>query len=377
MVLRTKVGARAKRKETHSWSLQCNLLSMGSSCAANPLLFIGVSGHEQFFRDSAPRRNQIFFLFIDLQRVGEQPLLTYLPSDPDFKVGNSGNISQSFLDIGIDSDRLTNIRPACLMPNEPYGYANIKMDIEIPDSHTSCMLSSDCSSVSYEEALHCCKTRVYTGDALRDLPCEFTAWTDCRIRKVGRFDQVEFQVEGSWFRVSGSLYSELNERIKADRNLVCLVKRHSEKVGMEYQICGSRPAPPRDSRSATKLPVQDEPMIIISAMYAEKGKTLQVSLDGVGSFYIPKSIVEAVKLLCPSGRDFNSFVAEELVGCQVVHNESNCCHVKANTNKEEIFSILDKSGILKANNIPSHTLKRGATDPQPASETLRKRQRTM
>ena len=365
VILKTKTGATAK--DSRSWEGLCNLAALATTCEKNPVLFVGVGGHEQFFKPGATRQPAMYFLQVELRRVGEHPLLTYLPYASDFKTGNYLNQSTSFFDCGINSTQLANIRPACLASHELLDWDSIKLDIQLQDDCN--VAASEHSSTSYERVLGCPKTHVYSGVALKDLPEHFTPWTACRIRTYGQHHNVHFQVNGAWFRPPPSQEGVLKKLIAENPNLLCHVRRRNKAGGLEFQVQGSRPAAPKGSKSATALPVQHQPMVIISALF--DGRSVQVALNCVGSFYLPKTITDCIKRLCPSDKGFSTFVKEELPGFQVVHMESRCCYVKGGTNKEELLIILNKAGDEAAFNIPS--AKRGAAHEHPQQASKRQR----
>lgn len=357
VVLRTNLCSRTT--DTSSWNGLLNLAALATTCNQSPILFLGVQGHEQFIADSTqaiPSMHCLWFLAINIQRVGEERLKTYLPYFSDFKTENFKNIRTSFLDIGINLDELENIRPACLTSNEPVDYNHIKLDIEL--SGFCSPSASDPSSIWHEQALSCPKTYVYRGSELKHLPDEFTPWTQCVKRICGPAQKADFQVNGSWFRVPRSQESEILQLIATNPEVVCLVKRRNDLGGLVYQVSGdamitSSHVPiviPSNPKASTSMPVQDKPMKIVGARY--DGKTLQVALDLQGSFYLPKTILVQLKDRFSGLPDFQSFIARELVGYSVEHYESKAGYVKGNTNKEEFLSILDNSKIQVATNVP-------------------------
>jgi len=360
VVLRTPMTGRAS--ENSSWNGLVNLAALATTCEYSPLLFLGVYGHDQFFSGTAHstrRSNSLWFLAIDINRIGEDKLKTYLPYFSDFKTENFKNILTSFNDVGINNELLTNIRPACLASLELFDYKSIKLDIELAGGFCS-PSASDPSSIAHEVVLGCPKTFVYKGAELKHLPADFTPWTRCISRTCGPVQKADFEVEGSWFRVPRSQEKHILELIAQNPNVICLVKRKTAVGGLVYQVasCGSANqvnhvhyAMPSDSKSSKQLPVQDEPMTIIGAKY--DGKTLQVSLDCVGSFFIPKSIATKLKDRFVEQQDIVDFLASELPGYKVLHQESRSGYVRGNTNKEEFLSILDRSLCEVASNISS------------------------
>ncbi len=358
VVLRTNITGRTT--ENSSWNGLVNLAALATTCAEAPVLFLGIQGHEQFISHSShtgQNMQNLWFLAIDIKRVGEEGLKTYLPYFSDFKTENFKNVRTSFNDVGINIEQLNNIRPACLASHELMDYRSIKLDIELAGCFCS-PSASDPSSVGHEQALGCPKTYVYKGSELKHLPEEFTQWTRCVKRICGPAQKADFNVLGSWFRVPKSQEKEILQLITTNPDIICLVKRKNDVGGLIYQVVNDAMSSsghipsliPSNSKSSAAMPAQDPPMIIIAAKY--DGKTLQVALDLVGSFFIPKTILLQLKDKFLGQLDFKSFFARELVGYSVLHTESKGGFVKGNTNKEEYLSILDKAQVEVASNIP-------------------------
>jgi hypothetical protein len=363
----------SRTSERSSWAGLMNLAALGTTCQSNPMLFLGVYGHDQFFNRSLSKPEippqHLWFLALQLNRTGEATQKTYLPYSSDFKTGNFKNMSTSFHDVGINVNELSNIRPACLSSCEAIDYARIPLDIDSNLGAFSSPTVSEPSSEGHAQILTCPKTPVYSGEDLKHLPADFIPWTKCVCKTIGRGQVVDFEVLGCWFRVPKSQAAHITQLKTENPNVTCLVKRRTPVGGLVYQVVSEPPASslesqttqlsqpvivvPTNSKSAKELPVQNEPMTIIGAKY--DGKTLQVSLDRVGNFFIPKSVVTQIKDsdLFHGHSNVSEALSRELVGYQVLHTESRFCHVKGNTNKEEVVTILDNESRRVASNVPS------------------------
>jgi hypothetical protein len=370
---------QVRTTENSSWDGLIELAALGTTCKSNPILFYGVSGHDQFFESQASSTNSkvsgavkcqhLWFLRLELRRIGETELLTYLPYHSDFKTDNSKNMSTSFDDVGVDLDKLQNIRPACLSARQATDYSSIKLDVEayiyLNGHGSQAKEISEVSSEVYERVLGCPKSIVYIGKDLKHLPEDFTPWTKVKVKTVGRGQVVDFQIEGfshGWYRVPKPQTAEIKKLVDIRPDIVCLVKRRSDAGGLLYQIAeisassGTQPVNsalvvvPSNSKSAKELPVGNDPMTIIGAKY--DSKTLQVALDKVGNFFIPKSVATQILESEPFYRRENlrEVLSKELVGYQLLHTESRNCYVKWSTNKEELVEILDKQGNKIASN---------------------------
>jgi hypothetical protein len=76
VVLRTNITGRTT--EISSWNGLVNLAALATTCAEDPVLFLGIQGHEQFISHGQNMQN-LWFLAIDIKRVAEEELKTYLP----------------------------------------------------------------------------------------------------------------------------------------------------------------------------------------------------------------------------------------------------------------------------------------------------------
>jgi hypothetical protein len=367
VVLLTPLTSRTSEHSQASWTGLVNLAALATTCASNPVLFLGVYGHDQFL--SHPRSGQqskyLWFLALTLRRVGETELATYLPYCSDFKTENFKNVSTSFSDVGIDIQLSRNIRPKCLARDDTIDYSSIKLDIDSTVSGFSSLTASEPSTEGYVKTLGCPKHPVLCGAELKHLPEDFTEWTKGVCRTIGRGTVVDFEVSGQWFRVPKSQSAAVRQLLAENPSLKCLIKRKTPAGGLVYQALNnsadSGPQPgekqaapmvvPTNSKSARELPVLREPMTILGASY--DGRTLQVALDKTGNFFVPKSVVTQLKDLFRGDGSVNDWLCTELIGCLLVHSESQYCHVKGNTNKEELVAVLDRSGNPLASNKPS------------------------
>jgi hypothetical protein len=373
-----------------SWTSLVNLAALATTCANDPVLFLGVHGHEQYLcssileigrSESVERSTHLWFLPLDIKRVGDEMAKTYLPFHSDCKTSNFKNRRTDFTDVGINLSELTNFRPTCFGAGEPIDYSHIKLDIRLPEKFLRKELSVlDVDSITHEQGLGCPRTYIFKGDELKNLPSEFTIWDKCVKKKCGPVEKVDFFVDGAWFRVPRAQEKEILTLLKQDPDIKCRVKKKTAVGGLDYQIC-QKPTETTvlrhsiilsGSKSSKLLPVQDEAMTIICAQY--DGKTLQVQLEGIGSFYIPKSIVDQIKDIFGEQQNLRTFLATELLGYKILHNESIFAHVKGNSNKEEHMSVLSRSSQIIAKTAPV-TMKRAAAS-QGGRQALKKQRST-
>lgn len=362
LTIYSQYSARSRRGKS-AWALTAMALGWASSCKNDPLLFVCVAGdtggNEGGVSGLADMSN-MYFRMIGVERTGGR-LATCLPWHCSFKNDNHKNRTTDWTRIGVKADEQTNLRLAVLDRDtdpkfETMGSIDVKLSgVPVDSDVWSAASSEERAMVTGIE----CQT--YKLEDHSGVLSEWVAWSAYKICQVGKSntEKLRFKVCGDWFWVPvGALGRQLIEHLRGsdsgEPKTVCEVWMdegdafHWRPAG-DDGVGGSKVI--GRCYAAKALPVKETPYAILGAGLEWTGRKSSLYLHvEEGRFYAPQSIREKVVALVDQeggGEGVNEF----LTGKLIKHTASCFKKPRGAANCEELFAIVDDSGVVVASNI--------------------------
>lgn len=356
--------ATRSHRSKSAWAVTAEALGWASSCKNDPVLFVCVAGDTEGGEGGVSGladMSNMYFRMVSVKRTGDR-LATYLPWHCNFKNDNHKNHrTTDWGRIGVRVDEQENLRYAVSGIDAVPTFESMgSIDIEVSGVPED---SDDWSVAGSEEraAVTGIECRTYKLEDHSGALSAWVAWSDYKICQVGKCntEKLRFKVCGDWFWVPvGALGKQLIEHLRGSDSgvpeTVCEVWMdeggvfHWRPVG-DSGVGGSKVI--GRCFAARALPVKETPYAILGAGLEWTGRKSSLYLCvEEGRFYAPHSIREKVLVLLDE-KGGDEGVDEFLTGKLIKHTAVCFKKPRQATNAEELFAIVDDSGVVVASNI--------------------------
>jgi hypothetical protein len=355
--------ATRSRRSKSAWAMMAEGVGWASSCKNDPVLFVCVAGDTEGGEGGVSgllEMSNMYFRMVGVKRTGA-PLVTCLPWHCNFRNDNHKNRTTDWTKIGVQVDKQTNLRYAVHDKDEEPDFKSMgSIDVEVSGVPEA---SNDWSFADSEEraAVTGIECRTYKLEDHSEALSAWVAWSAYKVCKVGKSstEKLRFKVHGDWFWVPvGLLCNQLIEHLRGldsgEPETICEVRMdeggafHWRAVG---DGCVGRSKVIGMCYAARGLPVKETPYAILGAGLEWTGRknSLYLHVDE-GRYYAPQSIREKVLALL-EGAGVDAGVNEFLTGKLISHTAACFKKPRGAANAEELFAIVDDSGVVVASNI--------------------------
>ena len=364
LTIRGHCATRSGRSKS-AWAMTAEALGWASTCKNDSFLFIcvaGDTGGEEGGVSGLADMSNMYFRMLVVKRTGDPSVTrTCLPWHCNFKNDNHKNRVTDWATIGVRVDEQENLRYAlCGRDTVPTFDSMGRIDIEVSgvseeadewsvagSEERAAVTGIECQTYKLEDHSGALGVRV--------------AWSDYKICLVGKSntEKLRFKVCGDWFWVPvGALGRQLIEYLKGldsgGHKTICEVWM-DEGDGFHWRprggggVGGSKVI--GKCNAAKALPVKETPYVILGAGLEWTGRKSSLYLRvEEGQFYAPQSIREKV-LTRVNEKGGDEGVNEFLTGKLIKHTASCFKKPRGVANREELFAIVDDSGVVVASNI--------------------------